>query len=372
MVVPAGVDDPAAPSGGNVYDRRVSRGLPGVGWRVHEHVVAGDWPRPARAARDELARILAEAADGTLFLLDGLVACAAPDVVVPETDRLRLAVLVHLPLGDETGLARDRAALLDAAERRTLRAVAAVVATSHWAACRLVEHHGLAPDRVHVAAPGVDIGPPAPGSATAPGPSRESARGTGGDPRLLCVASVTPRKGQYELVEALATVAGLPWSCSLVGGLGQDPGYVERLRRLITRHGLDERVHLAGPRSGPELNASYAGADLLVLASHAETYGMVVTEALARGVPVLATAVGGLPEAVGRTPDGRVPGVLVPPDDPEALAGALRRWLSEPGERHRAKVAARRRRTTLAGWETTTRSLARTLEQLRQEAREAA
>lgn len=372
VVMPAGVDDPAAPSGGNVYDRRVCRDLPAVGWQVREHVVAGDWPRPAPAAREELARILAEPADGSLLLIDGLVACAAPDVVVPEADRLRLAVLVHLPLGDETGLPRDRAAVLDAAERRTLRAAAAVVATSRWAAGRLVEHHGLAPDRVHVAAPGADIGPLAPGSATAPGALRDTARGTGGDPRLLCVASVTPRKGQYELVEALATVADLPWSCSLVGGLVQDPGYVDRLRALVTRHGLDDRVHLAGPRGGPELNASYAGADLLVLASHAETYGMAVTEALARGVPVLATAVGGLPEAVGNAPDGSVPGALVPPHDPAALATALRRWLSEPGERHRAKVAARRRRTALAGWETTTRSLAKALEQLRLEPREAA
>ncbi|WP_336318082.1 glycosyltransferase family 4 protein [Streptomyces lavendofoliae] len=370
--MPAGVDDPAAPSGGNVYDRRVCRDLPGLGWRVHEHVVPGDWPRPRASASGALARILAEAPDGALVLLDGLVACAVPDVVVPEADRLRLAVLVHLPLGDETGLPRDRATVLDAAERRTLRAVAAVVATSHWSAARLVEHHGLAPGRVHVAAPGADIGPLAPGGATPPGAPRDASQGTGGDPRLLCVASVTPRKGQYELVEALADVAGLPWSCSLVGGLGQDPRYVDRVRRLITRHGLDDRVHLAGPRGGPALNAAYAGADLLVLASHAETYGMAVTEALARGVPVLATAVGGLPEAVGHAPDGGVPGVLVPPEDPVALAGALRHWLSEPGERRRAKVAARRRRTALAGWETTARSLARALDRLRREPREAA
>ncbi|MEV3987513.1 glycosyltransferase family 4 protein [Streptomyces sp. NPDC049837] len=362
--MPGAVDDPAAPSGGNVYDRRVCRDLPGLGWQVHEHVVAGDWPRPGAAARAELARVLAGSADGDLVLLDGLVACAVPDVVVPEAGRLRLAVLVHLPLGDETGLAPERAAVLDAAERRTLRAVGAVIATSHWAAGRLVEHHGLVPERVHVAVPGADIGPLAPGGGAGGEP--------GGGPRLLCVASVTPRKGQYELVEALATVADLPWSCSFVGGLGQDPGYVERLRELIARYGLDDRVHVAGPRGGPALNASYAGADLLVLASRAETYGMAVTEALARGVPVLATAVGGLPEAVGHAPDGSVPGVLVPPDDPAALAGALRRWLGEPGERHRAKVAARRRRTALAGWETTTRSLARALEQLRREPGEAA
>ncbi|MET9800443.1 glycosyltransferase family 4 protein [Streptomyces sp. NPDC006368] len=373
--MPAAVDDPAAPSGGSVYDRRVCRDLPGIGWQVRQHVVAGRWPQPTAAERAELARVLDEAADGTLFLLDGLVACAVPDVVVARAERLRLAVLVHLPLGDETGPAPESAAALDAGERRVLRAVTAVVATSHWAAGRLVDHHGLAADRVHVAVPGADTAPLAPGGASGPASPGTSggSSGTGDAPRLLCVASVTPRKGQHELVEALSAVRDLPWSCVCVGGLSQDPDYVLRLRKLIERYGLDDRVHLAGPRSGPELNASYAGADLLVLASHAETYGMAVTEALARGVPVLATAVGGLPEAVGYAPDGSLPGVLVPPRDPAALAAALRRWLSEPGERHRAKVAARRRRTALAGWETTTRSLARALEQLRREpGREAA
>ncbi|MFD7440095.1 glycosyltransferase family 4 protein [Streptomyces sp. NPDC059909] len=359
--MPGGVDDPAAPSGGNTYDRRLCRELPRLGWQVHEHAVAGDWPQPRAAARAELARILRESPDGSLVLLDGLVACGVPDIVVPEAGRLRLVVLMHLPLGAETGLAPLPAAALDAAERRTLRAVAAVVATSDWAARSLVEHHGLDPGRVHVAVPGADIAPLATGTASGPG----------GTPRLLCVASVTPRKGQDRLVPALAEVADLPWSCVCVGALGQDPGYVARLRELIEKLGLGDRVELAGPRSGDELDASYAAADLLVLTSYAETYGMAVTEALARGIPVLATAVGGVPEAVGQAPDDSVPGVLVPPQDPAALAPALRHWLGDPGERRRSRQAARARRITLTGWETTARSLAGALEHLRRKPREA-
>jgi glycosyltransferase involved in cell wall biosynthesis len=344
FVMPGGVDDAANPSGGNAYDRRLCLDLPGFGWQVHKHLVSGSWPRPEAAARAELARTLREFPDGTIVLLDGLVACGVPEIIVPEAERLQLAVLVHLPLGDERGLAPETAAELDARERTVLRAVPAVIATSEWAVRRLVSHHGLAPERVHVAAPGADIAP--------------LASGTDGVSRLLCVASVTPRKGQHRLVEALAAARDLPWSCVCVGGLGQDPEYVDHLRGLIRRHGLEDRLELAGPKSGAALDAAYAAADLMVLTSYAETYGMAVTEALARGIPVLATDVGGLPEAVGRAPDGGVPGILVPPEDPAALAAELRGWFGEADVRRRLKAAARSRRAALNGWASTAQSLA--------------
>ncbi|WP_308298879.1 glycosyltransferase family 4 protein [Streptomyces sp. GESEQ-35] len=358
FVMPGGVDDPAQPSGGNAYDRRVSLDLSAFGWQVEKHTVDGSWPRPGAGAREELAHTLRQLPDDTVVLLDGLVACGVPEIIVPEAERLHLAVLVHLPLGDERGLAPAVAAELDARERTVLRAVPAVIATSDWAVRRLVSHHGLAPERVHVAAPGADIAP--------------LASGTDGVSRLLCVAAVTPRKGQHRLVEALAAVADLPWSCVCVGGLGHDPEYVAGLRSLIARYGLEDRLILAGPRAGAELDASYATADLMVLTSYAETYGMAVTEALARGIPVLATDVGGLPEAVGRAPDGGVPGILVPPEDPLALAAELRGWFGEADVRRRLKAAARGRRAALDGWATTARSLAAVLGRLPNEPRRAA
>ncbi|MFK4104562.1 glycosyltransferase family 4 protein [Streptomyces sp. NPDC019531] len=357
FVMPGGVDDPTAPSGGNAYDRRVCLDLPGFGWQVERHAVAGSWPRPGAPARTELARTLRDLPDDTVVLIDGLVACGVPEIVVPEAERLRLAVLVHLPLGDETGLEPRLAVELDAKEREVLRAVPAVIATSDWAVRRLVSHHGLAPERVHVATPGADIAP--------------LASGTDGVSRLLCVAAVTPRKGQHRLIEALAGAKDLPWSCVCVGGITQDPEYVAGLRVLIRKYGLQDRLHLAGPQAGAELDASYAAADLMVLTSYAETYGMAVTEALARGIPVLATDVGGLPEAVGRAPDGGVPGILVPPEDPAALAAELRGWFGEADVRRRLKAAARGRRAALDGWATTARSLAGVLGRLPSEPRRA-
>ncbi|MFF4955343.1 glycosyltransferase family 4 protein [Streptomyces chattanoogensis] len=354
FVLPGEVDDPAAPSGGNTYDRRVCRELPAAGWQVRPYAVPGSGPRPGPEARGELARCLAALPDGALVLLDGLVACGVPEVIAPEAGRLRMAVLVHLPLADETGLAPAAARELAARERRTLHAVGAVVATSRWAARRLVAQHGLAADRVHVAAPGADPAPLAPG--------------TDGATRLLCVAAVTPRKGQHRLVEALAAVPDLPWTCECVGAAREDTPYMSQLASRVTEFGLDGRVRFPGPRAGAELEAHYAAADLLVLTSYAETYGMVVTEALARGIPVLATAVGGVPEAVGSAPDGSLPGLLVPSGDPAALTGALRGWLGDPELRQRLKISARGRRAMLEGWEMTAHNLATALERLRHEA----
>lgn len=337
FVLPGDIDDVTAPSGGNVYDRRLCQGL----GPVHEIAVQGSWPHPDASARTELARSLAELPDGGLVLLDGLVACGVPEIVVPQANRLRLVVLVHLPLAVEGGEE------LDAPERETLRAAKAVVATSAWAARWLIDHHGLDASQVHVVTPGVDPAPLAPG--------------TDGVSQLLCVASVTPRKGQDLLVEALASVAYESWNCLCVGPLERDPAYVERLQQLIKQHELGDRVRLAGPQTGEELASSYRAADLLVLPSRAETYGMVVTEALARGIPVLATNVDGIPDTLGQDPDGGVPGILVAPD---ALTDGLQRWFGEPDLRHHVRISAGQRRGMLASWDETARRMAVVLEQL--------
>lgn len=350
VVVPDDIDNTAVPSGGNAYDRRVCLGLADTGCAVHELPVAGGWPRPDAVARESLARTLSTLPDGAVVLIDGLVACGVPDVVVPQARRLRLVVLVHLPLGDEVGASPSAAAELAALERESLRAASAVVATSSWVARRLVATHGLAADRIHVATPGAD-------------PARLAA-GTDGASRLLCVGSVTPTKGQDLLVEALVGVADLPWSCDLTGPLSRNPVHVATVRSMIDRHGLGERVRLAGPKTGERLEAAYAEADLLVLPSRVEAYGMVVTEALARGIPVLAAAVGGVPESLGHDPGGRIPGILVPAADVVALAVALRRWLGDPELRDSLRGSAQRRRNTLDGWEVTSRCLADVLERL--------
>src|SRR5690349_2634609 len=277
-----GIDDLTRPSGGNAYDRRVCRGLTEAGWVVHVHEASSS------AA---LAAAVAGIPDRALVVVDGLIGSPAPDVLVPAARRLRLVPLVHMPLRDER-------------ERRVLSAASSVVTTSDSARRTLLKLYSLPHDCIHVAEPGVD--------------AAELAPGTAGGGALLVVAAVIPGKGHDVLLDALARLTGA-WRCACVGSLERDPLFVERLRRRATAGGIDDRVHFSGARAGAELAASYGAADVLVLPSRAETYGMVVAEALAHGLPVIGTDVGGVHEALGHGVNGVRPGLLVQPNDPVAL-----------------------------------------------------
>jgi glycosyltransferase involved in cell wall biosynthesis len=345
VVVPDGIDDPARPSGGNTYDRQVCRELRAIGWSVHEYPIPGAWPRRDVASLVVLADAVQRIPDDAVVLLDGLIASTAPDVLVPQARRLRLVVLVHMPLGhrpadDATADARNR-------EREVLSVGVAVVTTSAWTRGRLLDLYSLPADRVHVAEPGVEAAELAPGTDT------------GG--ALLCVAAVRFDKGHDVLLSALEMISDLPWHCVCVGSLDRDRAFAQGLRLRVLERGLGERVEFPGPRTGADLDSSYAAADLMVLPSRAETYGMVVTEALARALPVVAAEVGGVTEALGHSAGGIRPGLLVPPEDPAALAAALRAWLEDAELRARLAQAARERRESLFGWSSTASVLAAVL-----------
>jgi glycosyltransferase involved in cell wall biosynthesis len=346
LVVPEGVDDPARPSGGNTYDRRLCTGLTALGWSVHVHAVPGAWPRPDSVALAALAEVVRGLPDGATLLVDGLIASCTPGVLAPEVDRLRVVALVHAPLDGLLG--EGGSATTRDAELEVLSRAAAVLTPSTWCRRWLLEHYALDPARVHVAEPGTDTARPAPGTEE------------GGN--LLCVAAVVPGKGHDHLVQALAQVADLAWRCTFVGALDLDPAFARRVSRQARESGIGERVRFTGALTADELNRRYAASDALLVASRFETYGLVVTEALARGLPVLAGSTGGVPEALGTAPDGRRPGLLVAAGDPDALAAAIRSWLSDARLRARLRKTAQARRVTLAPWSLTARRVAAVLE----------
>lgn len=339
-LLPEAMHDPTRPSGGNTYDRHLLTQLDALGWSVEEHLVAGDRPVPDARERS-LTRAVRSLGTGALVLVDGLLVSSCPEVLVPLARRSSLVVLVHLPTGGP-------------GERAVLHAASAVIATSAWSRDRLLELHDLPPVRVHVAEPGVDSAPPAVGTHT------------GGS--LLCVGAVTAIKGHDLLVDALAALTDLPWRCTLAGSLDVDAPFAAAVKRQAAAAGVADRVSFAGPLSTDDLADAYAGADLLVQPSRVETYGMVVTEALARGVPVVASDAGGLPATlegasgppVAGAADGVecLPGVLVPSGDGAALAAALRSWLTDAALRERLRRRALARRPRLHPWSQTAAAVA--------------
>ena len=332
LVVPADVHKP---TGGNRYDRSLAAALHQLGTEVEQRLAPGGWPVATAADRDRLAQLL-HGPDPVLA--DGLMACGAPDAVARAVaGGCRVHVLVHMPLALEPRPGRP-AADLQALEREALHAATGVVTTSRWTAADLHQRHGL--DGVAVAQPGADPAPASAGSAP---------------PRLLHLAAVTPIKDQLTVVEALARVRDLPWTADLTGPLDVDPGYTERVEVALDRHRLADRVRLTGPVDGADLERAWDAADLLLLPSRAETWGMAVTEGLARGVPAVVSRGTGAEEALGCAEDGSVPGAAVPAGDPDALAAAVRDLLG-PG-RERARRAARSRRRTLRSWQHTARDV---------------
>jgi glycosyltransferase involved in cell wall biosynthesis len=280
-----------------------------------------------------LDRALSAVPGAATVLIDGLLASPAAAGLLPHASRLRMTVLLHMPLGTRS-------------EGDVLRAAAGVIATSEWTRQQVITRYAIPARLVHVARPGTDpvTAPPRP------------VRG-----RLICVGVLSRHKGQDVLVEALAGLAGQDWQCVLIGALDRDPGFVSQLRDRITFFRYGHRVRLAGVLTGTALSRAYTTADLLVTPSRSETYGMTVTEALAHGLPVIASAAGGLPEALGAAADGTRPGVLVPPGDPAALAAALGDWLGDADHRNQLRAAARERRSALGSWDQTAQDVASAL-----------
>jgi glycosyltransferase involved in cell wall biosynthesis len=319
-------------TGGYEYDRRMVVGLRTLGWSVDVRELDRSFPHPTSAALDEAARVLAAIPDRTTVLIDGLALGAMPAEVEREASRLRVVALIHLPLAAEIGIGHDVAARLEASERRAIAGASLVIVTGKATAAALASY-GVASHLITVVAPGTDRAPLARGSHDGP-------------LQLLCVATLNPGKGHDILFRALAAVPYDNWHLTCAGSLDRDPPTVQRLREKLRADGLDARVSLVGELDAPALAACYDNADLFVLATLHETYGMAVAEALAHGLPVVSTATGAIPELVGDDA-----GLLAPPGDTAALTSALSQMLCDRHLRARLAEGARRVRDRLPAWE---------------------
>lgn len=344
-----------ARTGGYGYDRAIIDGLRSLEWQVEVCALDGSYPWPTPEARRHTAEQMAALPDGTLVLADGLAFGAMPDDAERHGSRLRLVALVHHPLALESGLTVDRSAELFASEQRALRCVRGVVVTSA-ATVHTLHPYGVDPKEVVVVPPGTDAAPAAKGW-----------RGIGAALRrdrpvvLLCVASITPRKGHRLLVQALQRFTGpVSWRLRIAGNELMDPATARALRDQVTGAGLNAQVEFLGELSAAALSEAYEHADVFVLPTYFEGYGMAVAEAVAHGLPVISTRTGAIPDLVDEQS-----GLLVTPGDAEELHHAVRALIGDDALRERLTLGARRRRDDVPRWSDSARLMAAALDRWR-------
>ena len=337
--------DLATPTGGYTYDRRIIAELGASGWRIEVVDIGEGFPHVDAAARAAALERIAALPNGLPVVIDGL----AFGVLAQEARRLarthRLIALVHHPLALESGLSEEQSAALRASEQAALACARHVITTSPSTARLLAADYAVAAERLSVVLPGTDrtsISPHARGSTV----------------ELLAVGSVVPRKGYDILIAALTKIRDLSWRLVIAGDRSRDAATPRLLDARILRLGLEERITFAGAVAADALRQLYAGADLFVLPSRFEGYGMAYAEAIAHGVPVVGTQAGAIPDTV---PSGA--GVLVPPEDADALAAALRGLIEDAARLERLAAGARAAAATFPSWQDSAALFARALEQ---------
>jgi len=331
LLVPGPIDQL---TGGYLYARHLVDAVRAQGVTVAVRELAGRFPDADAQAREACAAAMAAMPDGAVAVIDGLALGGCEAAMAREATRLRLIVLVHHPLAEETGLAPAEALRFAALEARLLPLAACVMCPS----ARTVEAvaaYGVARSRIGLALPGT-MKPAQPGTR----------RRTTGPMRLLSVATVTPRKGHLVLIEALKRLGAREWRLDIIGSLSRDPDTVAAVRRALETHDKTPPVRLLGERPQGDLAEAYAAADLFVLASYHEGYGMVFAEAMAWGLPIVATTGGAIPETVPASA-----GILVPPGDAGALAEALARVMDDAALYERLAAGAAEAGARLAGWD---------------------
>jgi glycosyltransferase involved in cell wall biosynthesis len=326
--------DLSTPTGGYAYDRHVMAALPARGVAVRHLPLPGGFPFPSARALEETGRLLAAVPVEEALVIDGLaLGVLAPALLANVT--APIIAMHHHPLGLETGLTPEQSRALLACEKAATAFARRVIVTSQTTAETLAELGFAPPPPVTVALPGLELG--------------ARSRGSGGDAaEIVCVGTIVPRKGYDILVAALATLPDEPWRCTIVGSLDRDLACVAALRAQIAAAGLEDRVHLAGALDSEAVSALLSRSDLFALASRYEGYGMVFAEAMAHGLPVLATRAPAIPATV--PPEA---GILVEPDNPQALADALSRLMRDPALRQRLGDGGWAHAKTLPGWQDT-------------------
>lgn len=303
--------DIETPTGGYIYDRRIIAGLRDLGWQVDLIGLGDGFPNPDAATLVHAHETLNKVPASCPIVIDGLAYAVMPDIMHQVALTHPLIALVHHPLALESGLSQAQSVAFKLSEIAALKHAKHVIVTSPTTARTLVSEFDVAATCI---------------SAVLPGTQRVmgARSSTSGVIRLLAVGSVVPRKGFDVLMPALAQLKDLPWQLVIAGDCSRDPHAPAQLMHDLERFGLTDRIRVCGAVSAEVLESLYLNADVFVLASRYEGYGMAFAEALAHGLPVIATTGGAIPDTVPESA-----GILVEPGNVDQLAQALKRIITD-------------------------------------------
>ena len=325
--------DLSLPTGGYAYDRAVIRLLPKHGVQTMHVALPGAFPNATPEDLADCAAIVRGLPPNAVLLIDGLAYGAMPADLIRSFNRPVVA-LCHHPLALENGISAERAQALHLSEAAALALASHVVVTSPLTGKILQGDFGVPEHKITVAEPG----------------TARKARATGSGNatlELLAIGSIVPRKGYAVLVEALAGLKKRNWRLRIVGA-ARALDTVNAMQQQIDREGLSDRIQLVGAVRDKELDELYEKADLFVMSSLFEGYGMVLAEALQRGLPIITTTGGAASQTV---PDGA--GLKVPPGDADALRTALEQAMADPALRTRLADSAFLAGEKLPTWDDT-------------------
>lgn len=335
FAIPGDID---TPTGGYGYDRRLMAALPSFGVNVKHVELPAGFPNPSEEECAAVAKGAAQLPADATLLIDGLAFGAFPKELAEGIEQ-RVIALVHHPLALESGLSKTRQAELVKSECEALALADHVIVTSEATKRILVSDYGVAAKAISVAEPGTD---PA-----------QRATGTGTPMQLLAVGSITPRKGYDILIQALEPLSELDWRLTITGADDRDAAAASALRSQIAKAGMEDRVTLSGVVVPATLERFYESADIFVMPSLFEGYGMVLGEAMARGLPIVCTTGGAAAETV---PDAAA--VKVAPGEAEPLTRALESVLTDRKLRSRLADASWEAGRKLPTWNETARRVA--------------
>lgn len=335
--------DLATVTGGYLYERRLLEGLREVG-TVTDHLALGaSFPDPSPAEHADAVAAL-EAVDPTIpVILDGFVFGSIDPAALARV-RAPIVGMVHHPLSREEGLSAARRRHLFRTERENLERADAVLVPSPHTARILADEYGADPRRITIARPGTD--------------RPQGLRDPADPPLILSIGIQHPRKGHDVLLRALARLTDLDWTATIVGS-AYEATHAAELSRLVSELRLADRVRFAGEVPVSERDRLYRLASVFALATRYEGYGLVFDEALANGLPIVSCRTGAVPDTV----PGEA-GLLVPPEEPVALARALRSVLTDDDLRTAMSRAAASAGASLPSWLDTARSAQAVLDAL--------